>query len=263
MKRDKKIEITVAAICTIIASVIAVLVDHAFDNSPRHIDDEEQLLSAAEDYFKIGDTVKATEIYQKLETNPIALNNMAFFYATGEYGFEQNIDKAKELYEKAYKLDSEFVSQYIDINLLYPEDVEETIDLLELGCESKDEATASFLTKIIRKEYPEYEETASDFFLQQEKQWKIDFMTQNIEYVQEWEFNNERLEKGEGNDFYRAIELYSRRERVGTYDTVKEENGKKYFESVPVSATVHYVLIKKGEYEYSNVFEESITFDYL
>lgn len=263
MKRDKKIEITVVAICTIIASIMAPIVDHSFDDSAKHIDDEEQQLNIAEDYFKMGDTVTAMEIYQKLETNPIALNNMAFFYATGKYGFEQNIDKAKELYEKAYRLDSKFTSQYVAINLLYPEDVEATIDLLELGCKSKDEVTASFLTKIIRKQYPDYEETASEFFLQQKEEWKINFMKQNIEYVQEWKFNTEKLKKGEGNDFCRAIELYSRRERVGTYDTVKEENGKKYFVSLPVYGTVNYVLIQKGDYKYSDVFKESIAFEYI
>lgn len=96
---------------------------------------QEELLERALKYYDVEQYLDVINIYNldTMETNPIALNNLAYMYEKGIF-FSVNIEKAKELYFHASQLGCQTATDnYVIISLQNPNNIDEMLAALKYG----------------------------------------------------------------------------------------------------------------------------------
>lgn len=221
--------------------------DHRLDqNEDLSVND---LLVRADNYYKLGEYIKTAEIYhnEDLEDCAFALNNLASLYANG-MGVAQDIEKAKDLYYKAYSLDESFLGGYVAVNVIYPQSLNEINTLIKQGIEQNESGTVRFVKAMLYSRYPgyNYDET---IFLEQDYEWQIQVLENDLDVSYEW-VKDQVLE----NDFLEYVgEDFNRKEQIGTY--VSEED-----EVRPLYGTVTYKLYRIKEFTNKGSLEENLKF---
>jgi|GEM_PF-2374777 len=183
MKRGKKDKFNIWSLWSaIVATVIGVLLTHYF--TLKEIDyeksieivtyneSENELLIDAQKYYLTQEYSEVIHIYnmKKFATNPVALSNMAYMYENGiSYG--KNIEKARELYCKAAKLDDKrCVDNYILFTIKYPISYENLLEVLQEGIKQNSEVPIQFIKSYFNDENVT-EQDVMNF-------WKLDFEQQ-------------------------------------------------------------------------------------
>lgn len=112
------------SICSILGISIWGIYNSLTKDTPINSDSED-LLIEAEKYYKMEEYSKVYKIYtlDSMQTNSIALTNLAYFYENGIF-VSQDISLAKELYDKAYKLDNkDALENWVKFNIKYPDEM--------------------------------------------------------------------------------------------------------------------------------------------
>lgn len=148
-------EILIAIFTAIITCVLthyftikAIDYEHSLEIVENNLSEEELLINAQK-YYKIGEYIKAVNIYEmdKLEINPIALNNLGYMYEEGIL-FEKNLFKAKSYYEKAAQLGNyQAMENWINFTICYPESYDELLNCLKYGYENESQVVYEFLSE--------------------------------------------------------------------------------------------------------------------
>ena len=204
----------------LIVAIVSVMLTHYFDEQlikKEHElydsnDTEEELLLKAQDYYKLGQYDKVVEVYrlEKLDHNPLAMNNLAYFYVEGIY-LDKDISKAKELYKRAFKLDENYIEGYFMIVIDHPEKWSEVLDVMDQGARLECSSTLKFLSYMYKDKAVENQRAYE--YLKMERGEKEKFLLANTEKHFEW-----RKDKLEENDFIKKKKkMFYRKENVGTY----------------------------------------------
>lgn len=164
MKKKKMKKLLIKVTYLIGPIIISSIITHYYsikeinyENSLQIIqlnETEYELLEKAEKYFKIDSYIETAHIYnlEKLNTNPIALNNIGYMYENGML-YETNIRKAREYYYKAAKLGNiEAIENYILFSLKYPISIDSTIDVIKFGYENNSYNIKNFLLEYVPNE---------------------------------------------------------------------------------------------------------------
>lgn len=156
---------------------------------------EEELLRDAQNYYQIEEYSEVIHIYNmnKFETNPVALNNMAYMYENGiSYG--KNIEKARNLYYKASKLGNErCVDNYILFTIKYPVSYENLLAVLQDGIKQKSEVPILFIKSYFSNENVTDQEIMSFWELDFEQQKEILELQTDYKLKEETEDISEEL----------------------------------------------------------------------
>lgn len=123
---------------------------------------QEELLERALKYYNVEQYLDVINIYNldTMETNPIALNNLAYMYEKGIF-FNVNIEKAKELYFHASQLGCQTATDnFVIISLQNPNNIDELVAALKYGYQNNSIAVYQYM------EYFTYEggKSIDDFF---------------------------------------------------------------------------------------------------
>lgn len=240
-------------ITAIISGFVGGLFAHQYDLRTMGIEPEtysesdtvDELLLKAQDCYKSGNYAEAVEIYdmEKLRLNPLAMSNMAYFYANGIY-LSQDIEKAKELYRNAYLIDESYIDGYLRIVLKHPSDWSELIDVLNQGLRLECDSAYLFLSST--------DNLNTDINSLVEEYLSMDYKSKRsvVEAKAEmhYEWNKEHLDE---NEFVRYVEDadYKRKEQIGTYIS----NG----ETKPLYGAVTYRLYEITEFKYISRIADS------
>lgn len=172
-----------------LVGVICFIFSYNFEDQYKGLS-EEELLCTAEKYFEMGDYLEVIRIYgnENLETNSIALNNMAYMYENG-YGINKDLNKAIELYCAAAKLDASIaMDNYVIFVLQHPKSYWQILNVLQEGCDAGSVQAAKFCASYmdgysVEITEEEYFALADEFLSlsEQEKIKKIDMYTYQIE----------------------------------------------------------------------------------
>lgn len=255
----KNTEVIKSLLINLVVALIAAACGHFF--TIREIEYEhqlntdnlsvEELLEKAENYYKFKDYLAVIKIYnnEKLGDNPIALYNLAYFYAKG-IGVEQDIDKAKELYLRSYSVDSDYIGGYIAINILNPESIANVRSMITEGIQENDEYTIRYIKAVLYEQYPD-ELYTEKTYLEQNDSWRYQLLEKDLIGHYEW-----KKEKHEDTDFLRYVTDWERKEKIGTYEK-KTEKGSVI---CPLYGTVTYKLYEFKELKNANCFENNIKF---
>lgn len=232
-------------ITAIISGFVGGLFAHQYDLRTIGIEPEtysesdtvDELLLKAQNCYKSGNYAEAVEIYdmEKLRMNPLAVSNLAYFYANGIY-LSQDIEKAKELYRNAYLIDESYIDGYLRIVLKHPSDWSEVIDVLNQGLRL--ECDNAYLLLSSTDDLNTDMNSLVEDYMSMDNKSKRSFIEAKAETHYEWD--REHLDE---NEFVRYIEDadYKRKEHIGTYDS----NG----ESKPLYGTVTYRLYAITEFK--------------
>lgn len=119
-----------------------------------------ELLQKADEYYKAKQYLQAANIYNlnELDTDSVALNNMAYFYEKG-LGVSKDLSKACDLYERAKNLGNTTAAKnWIIFNIQNPRSYIELIETLEYGKQNGDENASEWISWFSKSTYP------NDFF---------------------------------------------------------------------------------------------------
>ena len=169
--------------------IICFIFSYDFEDQYKGLS-EEKLLGAAEKYFKMGDYLEAMKIYsgENLETNSIALNNMAYMYENG-YGINKDLNRATDLYSAAAKLDTTIaINNYTFFVLQHPKNYRQILNVLQEGYDARSVQVAKFCASYMEGysdniTEEEYFALAEKFLnlTNQEKIQKIDMYTYTLD----------------------------------------------------------------------------------
>ena len=254
--KSKKVAITLSVMAFIMVAVTSIVFVNIYNfrNEDNELS-EEELLQKAQDYYEMEEYIEATYKYEneKLDTNPIALNNLAYLYENG-LGVAKDLDRATDLYYKASQLDDEQAKEnYISFVLRYPKTYSQVLKILRLGFDMRDKEIVKWLaqcgsgesfSKISHEQYVEY----ADIFLgweqdEQEKILKKYLYTETIpaEYyvgVSNSEFTELTISKNDIQEVY-----------TGYYEN-REVDGK--IVSVPIKTYVKAWIIHEERFSISD-----------
>lgn len=247
--------VIITLLSDLLVAVVTVGLTHYFTIREQSKDYEKmntyELLYEAYLNYNNGDYLESMNIYQntKLEKSPEALNNMAYLYSKGLVA-TQDIQKAKELYRKAYELDNTYIEGVIALEILYPTNIEETRQWIIEGLKSGNDYSERFIDLLLINQYPE-QEYDSSYFLNQSKDVQIEILKDDLEIVYEWNKNDI-----EDNYFYEYLpgQDYKRKEQIGSY---KEDSTYK-----PLYGTVTYKLYRKRCFKNASGIEGAINWKY-
>lgn len=238
----------IAAACGHFFTIQEINYEHQLNMNSLSI---EEMLEKAENYYKFNDYLKVIDIYKnkKLEDNPVALYNLAYFYARG-IGIEQDIDKAKELYQRSYLVSEEYIGGYVAINILNPESIGNVMNLITEGIKNNDEYTIRYIKAVLYAQYPDetYDEKT---YLEQNDEWRYQLLKKDLVGHYEW-----RKERIADTDFSRYLKDWERKEQIGTYEK-KTETGSMI---CPIYGTVIYKLYEFKEFKNSSCVQNNIRF---
>lgn len=162
MSEKKKLYVSIIAsmVCTILGCVLTyyfTICSIDYENALEIYQENktnEELLLEAEMYYKMGELDKTFQIYSldNLSTEPIALNNLAYLYENGIF-VSRDVSRAKELYDKAYKLGNvEVVNNWIIFNLKYPESLYNLVDNLAIAHNMGSYVPSDFISQYVDNE---------------------------------------------------------------------------------------------------------------
>ena len=196
---------------------------------------EIELLVEAQHYYDQEEYLKVLTIYnlEKLNQNPIALNNMAYMYEHGIY-VKKDIENARKYYKMASTLgNSTAENNWFLFNIAYPESYENLLKILAQGYYSSNTVVEDFI-----KTYycSEDKDNALIYF------YSLPLIEQ-IE-VLELQMYYQKISKSDelyyGDSFIKYSELYHHPKEVttGTEVIATLINGKKYLKSELLSTEV-------------------------
>lgn len=204
---------------------------------------EEEMLAKAEEYFAIKDYFKTVEIYNnsKLDTNPIALNNLGYMYENGIF-FEKDISVACEFYKKAADLgNAEAYENYIIIRLKNPLNYYEIISLIREGLKINSGA----VNKIVGYCIEDINEETIEKFAALSDEEMISVISNNMT---ERVVDEREIREIENNDFY-SIKYVTEPKKVqsSTYEYWVKEGDFVSKRSIPI-----FIEIKETKEIYSS-----------
>lgn len=243
MNKNKSIIINI--VVPLVTGIITVLATFYFNN--RTIDyehslkqyensmTEEQLLLKAQDYYIVGEYIKAIQLYtlDKINTNPVALNNLGYMYEKGIF-VNKDIKLAKDYYHKAYELGGkDYYNNWFIFNVTYPDSFYSIISLLKDGNRNKCLIVEDFLNYI-------YQNGLNDNFekfnqLSYEDQIKVlqYMMYERTMFTSECDYY--------GSDFVKSVEwdyFPTKNEYNFLFIPQKESNGITYYKAEEEQANI-------------------------
>lgn len=248
--KKMKTALSIMAFAIVAATSIAFVNIYDFRDEDNELS-EEELLQKAQDYYATEEYIEAAYKYEneKLDTNPIALNNLAYLYENG-LGIAKDLDRATDLYHKAAQLgDAQAKENYISFVLRYPKTYSQVLNALRMGFDMRDKGIVEWLaqcgsgesfSKISQEQYVDY----ADIFLgreedEQEKILKKYLYTETIlaEYyvgVSNSEFTELAISENDPQEVF-----------TGYYEN-REEDGK--IISVPIKTYVKTWIIHEERF---------------
>lgn len=249
---EKKKNFILYLVFPLIVAVVSCSLTHFFDlrMSERTADisvlSDVELLLKGQSYFKIGDYGNAVKIYtsERLDTDPIAKTNLAYFYANGIY-LDKDIAQAKELYKEAYILDNSMIDNYVAITICHPNNMSELEEIISDGVLNNSIVAKQFIFEICNEEKYDIEEAVKKYIDMNPKS-RQGYLASYMKKTYEW--NTDYLEE---NDFVKYIEGadYSHKEKIGSF--ISKSNSVE-----PLFGTVIYKLYSITRFEFANRYDK-------
>ncbi|XCP85276.1 SEL1-like repeat protein [Roseburia hominis] len=197
MKNNKKLkEYLPTVLIEIIVVGISACLTHYFTLKEMQQDYDKmttyELLYEAYLEHNAGNFGNCINIYkiEKVETNPEAINNMAYMYYKG-LGIHADVEKARTLFKEAYETDSKYIDGIVGIEIICPKDITETNEWVNIALREKNEQVQRFVDVLLGEVYPDKSLNSQDYLKLSTKE-QVELLESSL--TTEYEWNKDTIE---------------------------------------------------------------------